>query len=188
MLARKRLTDLPSPGGLRTSYCFECLSKEATLSESEVGLLRCRISQLKQGQPSTQERRAIGAVAQRQGDGRGHSGITPQLVKIGQRDVAYGSFLQEDGIHDELGRAPFGTDEQLEWTAGAYQAVLNGPGEQQDDGCLRHGQPDNHQGHHRQHRAKIQILERHAECEHGQEGARAVCGKCTTLSKRGNKV
>src|SRR5262249_47500053 len=89
MLARKFVTNLPTLGGLRTSHCFERLGKEATLSDSEVGLPRCRISQLKQGQPSTQERRAIGAVAQRQGDGSGHSGITLQLVKIGQWDVAY---------------------------------------------------------------------------------------------------
>src|SRR5262249_17107287 len=125
MLARKCITELPAPGGLRTSHCFECLSKEAPLRESEVGLLGCRISQRKQGQPSPQKRCPISAVAQRQGNGRGHSGITPQLVKIGQGDVAYGSFAQEDGIHDELGRAPFGADEQIERTAGTYQAVLN---------------------------------------------------------------
>src|SRR5215467_5091284 len=128
MLARKCLTDLPAPSGLRTSHCFKCLSKEATLSESEVGLLCGRIRQSKQGQSGTEKRRAVGVVAQRQRDRRGDSGITPQLVKIGQRDIAYGSFSQEDGAHDELGRAPFGADEQIERTAGAYQAVLNRPG------------------------------------------------------------
>src|SRR5262245_66508750 len=111
MLARKCLTDLPAPGGLRTSHCFKCLSKEATLSESEVGLPRGRVRQGKQGQPGTEKRRAVGVVAQRQRDGRDDSRITPQLVKIGQRDVAYRSFSQEDGAHDELSRAPFGTDE-----------------------------------------------------------------------------
>src|SRR5215475_14804377 len=88
MLARKCLTDLPAPGGLCTSHCFKCLGKETTLSESEVGLPRGWIRQGKQGQAGTEKWRAVGVVAQRQRDGRGDSGITLQLVKIGQRDIA----------------------------------------------------------------------------------------------------
>ena len=82
MVTLKRVAELPALRGLRASYGFRGVRREATLCQGKVWSACRRVSEPKQLWADPEERGAIGAIAHRQGHGISHPGVALQLLEI----------------------------------------------------------------------------------------------------------